>query len=858
MKRFLSSATFLLVAWFAALAAPISPQSALSRLDNSGNTFSFDAFAGTRAQKAPQLILSLDDANGEPALYVFDNNKSGFLILSADDAVTPLLGYSDSGSFDPDNIPPALSYWLSQYQSQIEFIRKYPLAETRAADSRAGISLPAWNPIQPLVTTKWNQSAPYNNDCPVYQNSTCVTGCVATAMAQAMKYFNYPTKGQGSVSYTSSAIKQNLSLDFSQVTFDWKNMLDIYSAGNYNSTQASAVATLMKAAGYGVQMNYTPNESGAASTMITGALVNYFNYDMGIRYFTRNMYTYTDWATMLYNNLKNYGPVIYDGEGTAGGHCWICDGYQGDGYFHFNWGWGGVSDGYYLLDALDPYTLGIGGGAGGFNFSQGAVFNMTPAKSGSSATPQSSIVLSGTIQGSLSSALLSFKAVGGSQPGWVYNGLSQLTFALGAGFVPVSNPDATPNYIPSENVANATLTGSTYIPGSTGVTINLNNAISKKYIEKGQQYKVISAYMTSDGVWHNVEAPMGNYNYTLVTYSTRGTFTVQNMAPLSFSASAISIESDLVCNSAVKVKATITNPNDSELSRSFALVLVNKLKSIIFTGEDVFLTLGPNGSIDQEWDTSLTGTSITKATSYYPALYDSESASLFYVSPDAVTMSPPAGTLSCTVNISIPDGVISSKYTSPTLYLVDSADPLKVLTDITVNSGYLADQLQLGLFVPTDGNSAIMSQSYPLGSGYIFLHQGNSETFTTQISYPLAKEDAFYYLGVLNSSNKLIGGNSLSVAFSVDTDGSGVESIEADSSKLLILFDKASASANIIGGENGVKSVEAFFLNGMKAPVKVEYNAGNAFVDLSGIGKGIIVLTATDGAGNRTSAKIPL
>lgn len=221
-------------------------------------------------------------------------------------------------------------------------------------------------------------------------------------------------------------------------------------------------------------------------------------------------------------------------------------------------------------------------------------------------------------------------------------------------------------------------------------------------------------------------------------------------------------------------------------------------------------------------------------------------------------MSPPAGTLSCTVNISIPDGVISAKYKSPTLYLVDSADALKVLTDITVNSGYLADQLQLGLFVPTDGNSAIMSQSYPIGSGYIFLHQGNSETFTTQISYPLAKEDAFYYLGVLNSSNKLIGGNSLSVAFSVDTDGSGVESIEADSSKLLILFDKASASANIIGGENGVKSVEAFFLNGMKAPIKVEYNAGNAFVDLSGIGKGIIVLTATDGAGNRTSAKFPL
>lgn len=234
-------------------------------------------------------------------------------------------------------------------------------------------------PILPLIKTEWNQEAPYNDLCPKVDGHETVTGCVATAMAQAMKYYNYPEKGTGVHSYLWRPGEEELSFNYDATPFLWNEMTDRYDS--HSSAEARhAVAELMLACGISVNMHYEPGESGAATSAMGSALIDIFGYAPSLWMPDRVFYGYYEWEEMIYNELAQGHPVLYSGAGTAGGHQFICDGYQADGYFHFNWGWGGLSNGYFLLNALNPDDLGVGGGAGGFNTSQVATIGMTPAK----------------------------------------------------------------------------------------------------------------------------------------------------------------------------------------------------------------------------------------------------------------------------------------------------------------------------------------------------------------------------------------------------------------------------------------------------------------------------------------------
>ena len=206
-------------------------------------------------------------------------------------------------------------------------------------------------------------------------NGKAPTGCVATAMAQVMKYFNWPEKGAGTGKATDSSGK-SYAMDLG-VTFSWNDMKAQYNEGNYTSPQASAVALLMKACGYAVGMKYGPSESGAGSVAIPSALVDNFGYDGGVRLCMRTYYGREEWEGMIYDNLAHVGPVLYTGTtNLGGGHAFVCDGYSTDGYFHFNWGWSGMYDGYYLLTALNPEGEGTGGFAGGYNIGQEVVLGI--------------------------------------------------------------------------------------------------------------------------------------------------------------------------------------------------------------------------------------------------------------------------------------------------------------------------------------------------------------------------------------------------------------------------------------------------------------------------------------------------
>lgn len=344
-------------------------------------------------EKNIRLLYSKTSKNnsGEALLYVFSKNEdSGFVIVSGDDRAREVLGYSDTNTFDPENIPDNMKDWLNFYEAEIQLLKSstetavnntfsQKISNTTLQENNFATS------IAPMLGgIKWNQGEPYNNLCPVITSTgnRTVTGCVATAMAQIMKFYNYPVTGQGSNSYTSDTHKFQLSADFSKVTFDWANMTNTYSSSS-TVTQKNAVATLMYNCGVAVNMNYDMS-SGAQSKAMAEAMRKYFKYDANLELYSRNYYSREEWINLLKTELNAGRPLIYAGFSQDGGHQFVCDGYDANGLFHFNWGWGGSSDGYFQISALDPSEQGIGGSSGGYNGGQSIVVGLQKPTSGTS------------------------------------------------------------------------------------------------------------------------------------------------------------------------------------------------------------------------------------------------------------------------------------------------------------------------------------------------------------------------------------------------------------------------------------------------------------------------------------------
>lgn len=353
------------------------------------------------------------------AYYIFsDSDKS--LIVSADDCAEPLLAILDRPLESIDNIAPATKWWLDQYVAIISSAGDDNPAEkiaiARTAETRRDIA--------PILSTTWNQTSPYNDLCP--DNSAgqrCYTGCVATAMSQVMKHFGHPQKGTGTASYSwyNGARNVSLSMNFANVTFDWRNMAATYTSES-PATQRQAVAKLMQATGYAVEMNYSADAKGslATSPKIASALATNFGYTKSLSLEYREHYTAEEWDALIYNNLATTGPVIYNGRGDGGGHSFVCDGYRSDGFFHINWGWGGVSDGYFRLSALNPDKLGSGGGIGGYNYDQNVVTGIRPA-TGADTSADPYMAIRGDLKVSASGMKITVTAQESTDMGGFYN-----------------------------------------------------------------------------------------------------------------------------------------------------------------------------------------------------------------------------------------------------------------------------------------------------------------------------------------------------------------------------------------------------------------------------------------------------
>lgn len=343
-----------------------------------------DAEVAASAKAAPRMSVSSAVSPSATCYYVFANGEDkGFTIVSGDDRMPEVVGYSAQGTYDPDHLPANYVGFMKAYQETVEALLKGDaqvsggLAEARQwRAERAGTAA-----VAPLLGgIKWNQTEPYNNRCPLYDGTNrSVTGCVATAMAQVMMYHQYPMELKSTIeAYTTKSKGIKIPAINSGETYDWDNMLPDYSKTYYSSAQADAVAKLMYHCGAAVKMDYGPS-SGANVT--PAILATYFGYDADLMQdLTRTCFTLQQWMTLVDNELKAKRPILYSGKSSGGGHEFVCDGSDGKGLYHINWGWGGYQDGYFDLTILQPQKGGAGSGSAvdGYNRDCSMIIGIAP------------------------------------------------------------------------------------------------------------------------------------------------------------------------------------------------------------------------------------------------------------------------------------------------------------------------------------------------------------------------------------------------------------------------------------------------------------------------------------------------
>ena len=333
-----------------------------------------------------ELAYTATFEKGDACFYVFNVGTEGFVIVSADDFYRPIIGYSQNGVFDANNINPNLNYMLNaliSYRSKHSVGSATPIVASEWKTVIENGQLYSFNggrSVGPLCTTKWNQSYPYNYFCPPFEGLSgdrFYAGCVATAMSQVMKYWNHPLQGQGSHTYTPAAHPYTpshpvnvpspgpQSANFGETTYDWDHMPNAISSSS-PQVEIEAVALLMYHCAVAVDMDWDYDGSGSSSDIVPGRISTYFRYTPSAVYQRRAQFGNQAWEAKLKESFDMGWPLYYSGHSSEGGHAFVCDGYNDNNLFYFNWGWGGSGDGPFDFTEID------------YNTSDGAVFNFVP------------------------------------------------------------------------------------------------------------------------------------------------------------------------------------------------------------------------------------------------------------------------------------------------------------------------------------------------------------------------------------------------------------------------------------------------------------------------------------------------
>lgn len=710
MRKSVLFLSLALITGMTATARSLSPSEALQRV--TGQSVSRSA----GAVLASEPVMTVGSA-GTPALYVFNKPEGGWMIVSADDVAAPVIGFSDSGAFDPVNIPDNLRGWLELCSEEIlsaSAAGAEPYVRTASrADSR--------EQINPLVGTWWDQGSPYNNFCPLSSGRSTYTGCVATAMAQIMKYHNWPDKAGDNASFSYSWNGETISADFSNFEFDWANMSANYYYGyTYTQAQTDAVAKLMQACGYSLRMRYGSDASAAYSEQVGNALVTYFRYDAGIHNEFRNYYSSSEWENMIYENLKNVGPMVYWG----GAHCFVCDGYRPDGYFHFNWGWSGMSDGYFLLSMLKPTNLGTGAGNGDYTNNQGALLGIKPSD-GTDSPRKYTFCIDELTQAYPGSGTY-FNILGSFVNRSPYTVTGQFVYQI-------YNADGT------QKVTSVTVDAQ--VPRNWGIDIVTGMTRSATQMQgrisglADGTYRLYPAVLV-DGVEYPFQSPATIAGYVLIT-SSNGKITDATIpSPGELVAENLDTNGDFFVGSDIKISGTARFTGDGDTNATVKAVLLNADMSVrAYSNENYTLNFTPE-STDFEFISSWF---YDKGLAVEPGEYK------FGIAISENGLFKVLGSCPVTVNARVP----KPTFKTPVTVSVDNADavdPMNIKINLSVEglTGVVYRDFRLSVFKVGVFGAAEVNETLP-----IYVSAGETTTGSITISMRGAIPGERYFVHAL-------------------------------------------------------------------------------------------------------------
>ena len=801
MKRFYG----IMMAAVAAMplaAAVITPEQALERVDR----------ATTRAAEAPQLIETIRDAAGQPAIYIYTySSDEGFMLLAADDATAPLLGYSRENSFSLSGAPASITSFIDGYKSQISEARELGAAKWKAPATRAD----EMAKIEPLVKTRWDQGTPFNNLCPIVEGRRSVTGCVATAMAQVMNYWKYPLQGQGSITYRPEKLERDLTMDFSEVTFDWENMADIYKTGSYSNPQANAVAWLMRACGYSVKMNYTGWESGAYSYEIANAMQTYFGYDKGISRKERSNYSTKSWKELIYEQLQNYGPVIYTGVSSGGGHCFVCDGYDGEGLFHINWGWGGMSDGYFLLSALNPLDQGIGGSASdsGFNYDQSILINMKPAVADSKVTPL--IYCYGNLESESTNVNLGDDLSVKSSDGFFNFACTDIEGYFGLKLV---SSNGTVTYVKRDGKL-----GLGSISGYAGYSVKLPSDLADG------TYTATPAFLPDgESEWADILCPLSGVTSLTLTVSD-GVATVASNSSNQPEVSNFTLNTPLYIGDDFSVSFTMTNTGETEYFGEYLLYLFDEDGTEVGPSADInTIDLQPGESVDITYVTKFPssystseGTVTVEPGEYILGLFTHFTNQQIYIYNTPVSLSEAPTTTTLQVN----------SFTVNNGKPVVNTDAVEFEGTVECTEGYYAGKITVAVFKDGTNETNMTGKS-----GEVFIPEGSSADFTAKVDITSAVDGEGFFAIVYAGSKEI------SNAYHFKVAADGVATIDEAEGIVITSYGDCIEVAS----EQPLANVTVYTVGGMAVVQSAGNGSREATLSTSGFQRGDYIIVAKD------------
>ena len=842
-KHYLIGTFALLLAAAPAWAKTLTPEQALQRAQASHIKAAMPK-AGTAE---PRLVHTARTEAGDAAVYVFAQDaQKGYMVLGADDIAYPVLGYSQTGAVDPDNMPEQLKWWLQEYSRQIEFAAANGVTAASFAPER----VEGRHAIEPMLKSHWDQGDPYNRLCPVLNGERTYTGCVATAMSQIMYYWKYPAVGRDKISYNDEeGCMKRLSWDFAAHPLEWDKKLPDYKEGQFTDEQANAVAVLMKGAGAAVKMSYAADASGALSMYTPRGFVKYFNYDPNLEYVLRSTVSNSEWDQKIYDNLVNVGPVLYGGGSmVGGGHSFVLDGYDGQGYYHFNWGWSEMSDGYYALNALNPSALGAGGGTGGgYNFTQDGVFGIQPPTGAPAKEQPQNIFQMGSLYGEVADGKLSLDLVDDGQAMWVNYTPETVKVRFGA-IVEKEGPEkAEPRYV------ELGATAYSLKPGYGASTDLLKPVINLDSLQLADgSYKVTMATKlneAADAKWVPVNHNYGFYNYVMVKKDAQGFSVAENQSPI-YEVDSVEIVGGLYYGCLMKMRFTITNPTDHEITGGVAPLFYIPMQNGValgYMGESMMVTLNPRETVTKELTTELFAMSqqagaVYSDTQLYMTLFDESSYCILAEKfMDIVTMHPNPGQPVVKVNpgISIEGGLKTAymdENTGKLVPYIQVNDPsnIHVTAGLELQKGLVAYPAFACITSAPDANGNMSIIDYK-GSNCLMSTPGDKFNLDVTFDFSEAVPETNY--------NVLL-------AFGV---GSSLSLVSEDKGAMLTFRVKKSAGVDDLGTDSYALSFDGRTVSAQGQDISV-YNLqgilvakGTGSVDLSTAAPGLYVArTATE------------